>query len=144
MTPMAVPPARIAEILGLPRPQRGLADVWLGRKIAAGLPARALERVAAQVGVDHRVSESIVPRATWARRRRTGRLSAAEGAKLERLARAWVMALDVMGSAENAREFLSRAHPLLGGEVPLDLIATEPGTRAVEQVLGRLKYGSAA
>jgi putative toxin-antitoxin system antitoxin component (TIGR02293 family) len=141
---MAVPAARIAEILGLTGPQSGVADVWLGRRIAAGLPARALERVAAQVSADHRVAESIVPRATWARRRKKGRLSAAEGAKLERLARAWAMALDVMGSAEDAREFLSRAHPFLGGERPLDLIATEPGTRAVEQVLGRLKYGSAA
>jgi uncharacterized protein (DUF2384 family) len=44
-----------------------------------------------------------------------------------------------------AQRFLTSEHPLLGGQRPLYLAqASTARAQAVEDVLGRLKYGSAA
>ena len=45
---------------------------------------------------------------------------------------------------EAARRFLGEPHPLLRNRVPRELaIESDIGARAVEDLLGRLKYGSA-
>jgi putative toxin-antitoxin system antitoxin component (TIGR02293 family) len=62
-----------------------------------------------------------------------------------RLARLWAFATDVWGSQSAAQRFFAEPHPLLGGRVPMELATeTEIGARTVEDLLGRLKYGSAA
>ena len=88
----------------------------------------------------------IVPKATLMRRQRTPgrRLSSEESGRVARLARLWAFALDVWSSPEAARRFLSEPHPLLRNRVPRELaIETEIGARAVENILGGLKYGTA-
>jgi putative toxin-antitoxin system antitoxin component (TIGR02293 family) len=53
-------------------------------------------------------------------------------------------ALDVWHSEEEARRFLARPHPLLCNRIPRELaIESRIGSRAVENVLGGLKYGVA-
>jgi uncharacterized protein (DUF2384 family) len=42
----------------------------------------------------------------------------------------------VLGSREKAREFMTSAHPLLGGRTPQELAGTEEGARRVEALLG--------
>jgi putative toxin-antitoxin system antitoxin component (TIGR02293 family) len=72
-------------------------------------------------------------------------LSPAEGAKVARLAEVWAMARKVWGSDEEARAFLFQPHPMLENLRPIDVVlADEFGRPLVEQILGRLQYGSAA
>jgi putative toxin-antitoxin system antitoxin component (TIGR02293 family) len=72
-------------------------------------------------------------------------LSPTEGAKVARLAEVWAMARRVWGSDSDARAFLFRPHPLLDNIRPIDVVLeSELGRPLVEQVLGRLQYGSAA
>lgn len=75
------------------------------------------------------------------RRRREGRLAPHESDRLYRLARIIALAKHYLGDAETAGRWLRRPNRALGGATPLQLIDTEPGARAVENVLGRIAYG---
>lgn len=75
------------------------------------------------------------------RRRREGRLARYESDRLYRLARIVALAKHYLGNEETAARWLKRPNRALGGQTPLDLIDTEPGARAVENVLGRVAYG---
>jgi len=75
------------------------------------------------------------------RRRRQGRLARYESDRLYRLARIVALAKHYLGNEEAAHRWLKRPNRALGGRTPLALIDTEPGARAVENVLGRIAYG---
>ena len=44
-------------------------------------------------------------------------------------------------SEDNSRQWLQRPLRELGGQTPSQLAATEPGSREVERVLGRIEHG---
>lgn len=75
------------------------------------------------------------------RRRSEGRLARYESDRLYRLARIVALAKHYLGNEEIATRWLKRPNRALGGQTPLDLVDTEPGARAVENVLGRAAYG---
>ncbi len=75
------------------------------------------------------------------RRRHEGRLARYESDRLYRLARIIALAKLSIGDDGRAIEWLKRPNRALGGKVPLDMIDTELGARAVENVLGRIAYG---
>ena len=75
------------------------------------------------------------------RRRREGRLAKYESDRIYRLARVIALAKRYIGDGEKAKRWLKRSNRALGGRAPLDLIDTEPGAHAVENVLGRIAYG---
>jgi putative toxin-antitoxin system antitoxin component (TIGR02293 family) len=75
------------------------------------------------------------------RRRREGRLATYESDRLYRLARIIALAKHYLGGVETATRWLKRPNRALGGSAPLESIDTEPGARAVENVLGRIAYG---
>ncbi len=50
-------------------------------------------------------------------------------------------AIEVLESAENARQWLASPQVGLGGAVPLEYAETELGAREVEDLLGRIEYG---
>jgi putative toxin-antitoxin system antitoxin component (TIGR02293 family) len=57
----------------------------------------------------------------------------------------WNLALDVWGGDAEAREFLFRPHAMLEDRCPIDVvIQSEFGAEMVVDILGSLKYGSAA
>lgn len=139
----------VVAVLGLPVAERsGLSPVALAGMIEAGLPLRVLDRVAQAVDPDDGGTKfRIVPRATLARRRRepAERLTAEESGRTYRLARTWAAALDAWKDADAARGFLHRPHALLEGRRPIDVaIGSDLGARLVEEILGRMRYGSAA
>ena len=118
-------------------------------RLEQGFPVGALDRVSRAVAPsDARFKHRIVPRATLARRKTHDdeqRLSAEESGRLARVAGLWAMAMDVWGGEEEARAFLFRPHPLLEGRPPIDLVlGSDLGARLVEDILGRLRYGSPA
>jgi putative toxin-antitoxin system antitoxin component (TIGR02293 family) len=142
----------VAELLGIAAgPDRRTAaaspfDVIA--RIERGLPVAALDRVARLVAPDDaNLKYRIVSRATFARRkkRQGQRLTADESDRLARLAKVWAFAREVWGGDAEARAFLLRPHMMLEGRRPIDVaLGTELGARLVEDILGRLKYGSAA
>ena len=115
-------------------------------QIETGLPVSSLDRLSGAIAPrDPSFKFRIVPRATYMRRKKSRRLSAAESAEVARLARIWSFAKEVWGSEEEARAFMFRSHLLLEDRRPIDVaIGSEMGARLVEDVLGRLAYGSAA
>jgi putative toxin-antitoxin system antitoxin component (TIGR02293 family) len=75
------------------------------------------------------------------RRRHQGRLARHESDRVYRLARIVALAKRYIGDAQSAARWLKRPNRALGGSIPLELIDTEPGARAVENVLGRIAFG---
>jgi len=137
-------PESIVDVMGgaaiLGRRIRSIGD--LERTVSRGLPKRALrlaaERVTSSAGDARRVMFRIVPEATFKRR---DRLSAAESERTERLARVIAAAEYAWNDRGDARAWLTKAHPELGGRTPLELAMTELGARRVEDLLDRFFYG---
>jgi len=87
----------------------------------------------------------LVPKAIYERRKTALRLSSDEGTRLARVARVWSLDLDVWQAETEAREFLFRSHSMLEDKRPIDVvIQSEIGADLVMNILGSLKYGSAA
>jgi putative toxin-antitoxin system antitoxin component (TIGR02293 family) len=136
-------PRRISEVLGVERGRSITSLMALSGAVEHGLPKSALRRVVQRVYTEpsqqRALMNRIVPAATYKRRR--DRLSAAESARTERLARVVAMAEDVWQDSEDARRFLKTPNPELGGMTPLEAAMTELGARQAEEVLIRLEYG---
>ena len=76
------------------------------------------------------------------RRRSEGRLAQHESDRLYRLARILALAKHYIGADDTATRWLRRPNRALGGAAPLELLDTELGARSVENILGRIAYGS--
>ncbi len=144
---MSVAAASVPELLGLRKhASRPGGPLGLMSEVEKGLPVSALDRIVHAVAPDEAgFADRLVPRATLARRRAqlSPRLSPEESARVARLASVWAFAKDVWKSDEDARGFLSRPHPELGGRRPLEVVlASELGRPLVEAILGRIKYGT--
>ena len=141
---MSVPATEIAAVLGLVGPRAVQGQLDLARVVEEGLPVDAVDRVCRLVAPgDMAFRDSLVARATLARRKRQASLTLAEGERVERVARLWAYALRLFGDEAEARQFLTGPHMLLRGRRPIDLARTEAGAHAVEQVLGGLEHGTA-
>lgn len=145
--PAGMPEAMVG-VLGLAGAGPKATTLDVADKIRKGLPVSALYRVSEVVAPgDTDFKFQIVSKATLARRKKEpgARLTAHESDRLARLAKLWAFAREVWGGDEAAREFLFRPHPLLKQRRPIDIVlGSEFGSRLVEEILGRLLYGSAA
>lgn len=134
----------IANLLGgermLKRSVTTLED--LRQAVDSGLPVaslrRVVRRVAGGVVAETELTHRLVPRTTL--QRRGQRLSPRESEHLERLARMTVLAEHVWEDAAHAHEFLTSPQPQLGDRRPVDLAASDLGTRQVEELLMRLEF----
>lgn len=133
------PAAALGKSVGRPATTRE----WVER-INAGLPvgsALNLKHVlgltngelAALLGVSPRTLARLDPS--------RGRLDAIAGDRLYRAARLVGLAFEVLEEPEAAVRWLRSPQRALGGAVPLDLAATDVGSRAVEALLGRMEHG---
>jgi len=61
--------------------------------------------------------------------------------RLYRVASVLALAEQVLEDRQQARVWLHEAQHGLGGRTPVDLLATEAGSREVENLLGRIEYG---
>ena len=138
----------VADVLGLSiKEPAGRSPFALISRIEDGLPIGALERLTDLLAPgDAQFKYRLIPKATYERRKRAAQpLSAEEGTRVARLARVWRLARDVWGSDEAARAFLFRSHPMIEDKRPVDVvIQNEFGAEMVIDILGGLKYGSAA
>jgi putative toxin-antitoxin system antitoxin component (TIGR02293 family) len=134
----------IAEQLGGRRllKERVATIADMERVVSKGLPYASLAHVLRRYPErqQRRIADIVVPRSTLQRREEEGRLKPAESERLERIARLTALAEQVWESAEEAREFLTSPHPVLEGQAPLGLAATDLGARRVEALLWKLEY----
>jgi len=114
----------------------------LERAVGRGLPFAALKYVVRHFPQRQktRVQQIVVPRSTLQRREEEGRLRPAESERLERIARLATLAEQVWESPEEAQRFLTAPHPQLENQAPIDLAATDLGTRRVETLLWKLEH----
>jgi putative toxin-antitoxin system antitoxin component (TIGR02293 family) len=135
---------KVAENLGGSRILREklstVAD--LERAVGKGLPIAALKHVVRHFPDRQktRVQQIVMPRSTLQRREEEGRLRPAESERLERIARLATLAEQVWESPEEGQRFLTTPHPQLENQAPLDLAATDLGTRRVETLLWKLEH----
>jgi putative toxin-antitoxin system antitoxin component (TIGR02293 family) len=142
---MSVSSGEVATVLGLGRGGRIESGLDLAEALEKGFPVGALDRICRLIAPDDPTFRNqVIARATLARRKRQKRLTTEESERVERLARLWAFAREVWGEDAAARRFLNEPHPLLRGRSPLDVARTDVGAQMVEDILGRLKYGSAA
>jgi len=116
----------------------------LARLVRKGLPASSVTALAEKLDVGNTVlSRKLgIPRRTLTRRLSQGsRLTAAESDRTVRVARVYANAVEMIGDEEKAVEWLRTPNRALGGERPLDQLDTDLGSRAVEDILGRIAYG---
>jgi len=136
----------IAEVLGgrkvLGKAIKKPAD--LARLVRKGLPASSVTALAEKLDVGNTVlSRKLgIPQRTLTRRlSQRSRLTAAESDRTVRIARVYANAVEMIGDEEKAVEWLRTPNRALGGERPLDQLDTDLGSRAVEDILGRIAYG---
>ncbi|MCK5860680.1 MAG: DUF2384 domain-containing protein [Abyssibacter sp.] len=138
----------VVNLLGLQDgASHGYSRMWLRNQLSEGLPLSAYDRLTKKVCAGDPTGAHLIISGTKIKRRRRDkkRLSPEDSQKLERLARAWAMAMDVYKSERHVRHFLNTPHMMLHSETPLSVaISNDVGAHAVENLLGRLKYGSAA
>lgn len=135
-----------AALLGVP----AATDNDVVEKIRNGLPSHTLTRIEEKLGITRKdlASALKIPLRTFARRRAvkgaraatTARLPKGESDLVYRLARLYNFAVDALGGDEAAGLWLKTMNPALGN-VPLQMLDTEVGTREVENVLGRIRFG---
>lgn len=113
------------------------------KRLEAGLSFRAVEKLqqALELPLDKIASALGMSRATLHRRKRQGKIDAAESERLARFQRLLDRATNVFGTADDARHWLTSPQRALGGAVPIDFARSEIGAREVEDLLGRLEFG---
>jgi putative toxin-antitoxin system antitoxin component (TIGR02293 family) len=116
----------------------------LAQLVRKGLPATSVTALAGKLDLPNTVlSQKLgIPQRTLTRRlSQESRLTAAESDRTVRLARVYAHAVEMIGDEEKAVEWLRTPNRALGGERPLDQLDTDLGSRAVEDILGRIAYG---
>lgn len=111
--------------------------------VRQGLPLELVDRlVEAGYLTLAEVNQLVLPARTLAHRRQHHHpLSSEESDRFARVLRLIALAEETFGEHEKARLWLRRPNRALEGRVPLDLLDTDGGARAVETILGRIGYG---
>jgi len=119
-------------------------NLKLAKKIEAGFSFGALERLGETTGLPLerlRVAVRITPR-TLTRRRKEKKLSPEESDRLVSVSRLLAQTFELFeGNAESGLRWFQSPNRALGGQSPIEVAATETGTREVENLIGRLDHG---
>jgi len=131
-----------AEFLGLSRRWAAPSMEEVAR-IREGLGFETLEGLN---GVLPGVTYRVVPKSTLATlKRRFDRLPAEQSDRVYQAGKVVGFAMTIYGSEEKVREFLTRRHPMLKDQKPLDVaLESSAGADMVINLLGRGAYGGGA
>ena len=141
---MRAKPTEIAKTLGLANAE-SVTLLDLAHRCEEGLPKSCFQRLNQNLVPEGRqFLHSLISPASLSRCK-DGKLTPCESDCTVRLADCWLMALETFQEESKARRFLSGPHPLLGGRPPMAVLAGSTcGAEVIYQLLGRLRYGSAA
>lgn len=113
-------------------------------RVEEGLPVTDLVEFGREAGftVEELARLVHIPARTYARRVASkARLSLPEGERAMRVMRLYDHAKKLFVTHENTRQWLNSPLPAFGGRTALDFARTEPGARAVEDLIGRIEHG---
>jgi putative toxin-antitoxin system antitoxin component (TIGR02293 family) len=106
------------------------ASALLGLKKATGFTS---DEIATLLDVSPKTLERAISKGA--------RLGHGVSDRLYRVANVLALAKQVLEDQELARDWMHEAQHGLGGRTPVDLLATEAGSREVENLLGRIEHG---
>jgi putative toxin-antitoxin system antitoxin component (TIGR02293 family) len=120
------------------RNQQGTASPLTSQEIREGIPFERLQRLAERLALTQEALTRVlgISKRTLQRRKESGRLSPEESDRVERLLRVWRLALRAFDDEEDeARAWLTTPKRELDDETPVEHLDTEPGARAVSEML---------
>jgi putative toxin-antitoxin system antitoxin component (TIGR02293 family) len=111
--------------------------------VRRGLPTAAVDSIAKAVGLSQAELCQLlaISERTLIRRKKGGRLSSDESAKVLRVARVVNRAITVFENREKALEWLKASNRALSAASPLSLLDTDLGAETVLDTLGRIEHG---
>ena len=111
--------------------------------VRRGLPAAAVDSIAKAVGLSQAELCQLLATSerTLIRRKKDGRLSTDESAKVLRVARVVHRASAIFESRAKALDWLKSTNRALGSASPLSLLDTDLGAESVLDTLGRIEHG---
>jgi putative toxin-antitoxin system antitoxin component (TIGR02293 family) len=118
--------------------------VKMAAVVTHGLPARVALELGDRLNISQdRLSElTSIPKRTLHRRvENQALLKQDESERVLRLLSLYARAVEVFEDKERATRWFSSRPLALGGKTPLEFMETEPGSRLVEEVLGRIEDG---
>jgi putative toxin-antitoxin system antitoxin component (TIGR02293 family) len=112
-------------------------------RVEGGVPIATLSDFAASSGIPLKdLYDVVIPARTLKHRRaRREPLTRDESDKLARLVRIFDHTVRVFGDAERARAWLNKPKRRFDGRSALEMLRTEIGGRAVEEMLGQIEHG---
>lgn len=138
----------VVTLLGGPRTfgGRSLESIELDAEIRRGFKTRVISNFKSHTGLSNAslARMLLVSARTIDRLESSGRLKPATSDRLYRAARIFALAESVLEDRDQARQWLTAPQHGLGERVPLELIETGPGARAVENELLRIEHGFVA
>lgn len=110
--------------------------------IREGIPSSAAEIFARRIHVSQSEFSTFlnIPERTLVRRKSEGVLSSEESAKLVRMARVVERASEVFDELDAALDWLKSPNAALSGAIPMSLLDTEIGAKAIMDTLGRIEH----
>lgn len=126
-----------AKLLGMRRKINNPID--LHNAIVAGFNEKQIIRVKKVLDINNKNFAKLlgISERTLLRKKKWSDISD----RLYRLVHIFALANIVFEDSDRARQWLNESQKGLGWKVPLELMSTEPGSREVEDLLGRIEYG---
>jgi len=129
----------VGSLLGLA--ERPASDLDAMRLVRNRFSPDVIARLG-RAGIDFGILHRVIPRRTLEhRRQRQEPLTQEESERAYRVASILALAETVMGDRQRALSWLTAPKRSLGNEAPMDLLDTEPGARAVEELLYSIDEG---
>lgn len=129
----------VGTLLGLA--EQPVSDLDAVRLVRKRLQPDVINRLG-QAGIALTFLHRVIPRRTLEhRRQRQEPLTQEESERAYRVASILALAETVMGDRHRALSWLTAPKRSLGNESPMDLLDTEPGARAVEELLYGIDEG---
>lgn len=112
-------------------------------ELKEGLPAGIVDALGRELEISRRELARIagVAERTLIRKIQSGRLTADQSERMNRVARLLARAIEVLGNKERALRWLKTPRSYFGGKPPLDFVDTELGSHEVFNLLGRIEHG---
>ena len=122
------------------------SDLGLALEVEAGFPSASLNFVMQGLqnsGLQQAAVYAVIGSSRTLQRKRKSqqRLSRDESDRLARLARMLVRTEEALGSRDKAMRWLAKPNRALSGTSPLQILGSDSGALAVEQMLGRIEHG---